>query len=113
MKTKQPTKKPRNRSSRSRRSRKKKSVAGGIFIEVLGFVGMILLFVFARAQTNIDTPTIAEPTANINASQLDEPEFQPEPELQSQPTVLANAPQRENTRARRPFRVRFETRTLR
>ena len=119
MKTKQPTKKPSNRSSRSRRSRKKKSVAGGIFIEVLGFVGMILLFVFARTMADTGTQTIAEPTATMNASRLNEPEFQPAPEfqreseLQSQPTDLANAPQRENTRSRRPFRVRFDTGALR
>ena len=113
MKTKQRTKNPSIRSSRSRRSRKKKSVAGGIFIEVLGFVGMILLFVFARTMTDTDTQTIAEPTATMNTRQLDEPEFQSESEFQSQPTALANASQRENTRARRPFRVRFHTRTLR
>ena len=99
------TRKPRR--SRKRRSRKSKNVAGGIFIEVLGFVAMILLFVYARGVMEPETQTIAQPqtqTQSIPATKFNEPRLQP------QTAAVATIPQRENANSVRSFRVRFGAR---
>ena len=105
MKTNQRAGKTSIRSSRRRRSRKTRKVAGGIFIEVLGFAAMILLFVYTRGLMEPNNRTIAEPQAQA----IPENDFN-EPHLQSQSGAVA-IPQRESVDSVRPFRVRFGARS--
>ena len=108
MKTNKRNRNTDTRSTRRPRRRKKKSIAGAILIEALGFVALILLLAYTRSLTQPETQTIAEPTASA-AVEL-RPVFD-EPVIQSRQTVESGFSQSENTaRSLRPFRVQFDRR---
>jgi len=117
MKNNTRTRKSKSSSRTSRRKRKAKKVASGIFIEILGFVAMIALFVFARTLMQPEDKVVTESitnsrTANVSTNELSEPMLETQIAASAEAQAFQSQGQGLNlsTSPNQHFRVRFGTR---